>query len=805
MSSDAPPCYLEHVPSRPVRPCLTLAFWRDPGRSSDPETGESGEATIERLGENTDTSGMGVKARHMLWLMSNGERVPPTWAIPVGAPVDASMAALDAAGPFAVRSSANVEDSADSSYAGQFVTELDVDREDVPAAIERVRQSATAERVTAYREHLGAETEVAMGVLVQTMIRPIASGVAFSRNPMTGLNEVVVEAVTGRGDLLVDQGVTPDRWVRRWGSWTESPDAGAISDDLATRVVDDTMRIAEAYGSPVDLEWVWDGSDVWWVQLRPITGLGEVGIYSNRISKEVMPGIIKPLVWSVNVPMVNRAWVDLFTEAIGRNDIEPESLAKAFAYRSYFNMGAIGDIFELLGMPRDSLENLLGLPAGEDKPSFKPTLGTIRKMPRMLAMAAGKSRYRRKVGSEVDALNSAYEPYATVDLAARSDDELLSDIDELTTLGVRAAYANIVTPLLANLYNGLLRRRLSKAGLDPESVDIADTGALVDVNPNPHLDAMAVKVADLDEATITAVREHGYDALPAALKGDVDRFLGRFGHLSASGNDFSVAPWRETPDAVAAMVVDHAATTGASTRTPWSEARATLGAASRPIAGVLRNRTKDYVAHRESVSFTYTYGYGLFRRYFTEIGRRLVERDVLGATDDVMYLYLAELRATVRGESLEVAPQALVSARRDEMAQLADVAMPEVIYGDDFVPTKAVQGEGTLTGIPTSRGHYRGTLRIVRDTSDFSNVKAGDVIAIPYSDVGWTPLFARAGAVVAEAGGMLSHSSIVAREYRIPCVVSVDGALRLPDGATVAVDGYAGTVVVEDGSVTRET
>jgi len=88
---------------------------------------------------------------------------------------------------------------------------------------------------------------------------------------------------------------------------------------------------------------------------------------------------------------------------------------------------------------------------------------------------------------------------------------------------------------------------------------------------------------------------------------------------------------------------------------------------------------------------------------------------------------------------------------------------------------------------------------VVRDTSEFQKVMPGDVIAIPYSDVAWTPLFARAGAVVAESGGMLSHSSIVAREYRIPCVVSVAGATKLPDGATVVVDGYAGSVVVEDG------
>lgn len=66
----------------------------------------------------------------------------------------------------------------------------------------------------------------------------------------------------------------------------------------------------------------------------------------------------------------------------------------------------------------------------------------------------------------------------------------------------------------------------------------------------------------------------------------------------------------------------------------------------------------------------------------------------------------------------------------------------------------------------------------------------------PYSDVGWTPLFAKAGAVVSESGGMLSHTSIVAREYRIPAVVSVAGACRLEDGSKVTVNGYNGDVAL---------
>jgi phosphohistidine swiveling domain-containing protein len=87
----------------------------------------------------------------------------------------------------------------------------------------------------------------------------------------------------------------------------------------------------------------------------------------------------------------------------------------------------------------------------------------------------------------------------------------------------------------------------------------------------------------------------------------------------------------------------------------------------------------------------------------------------------------------------------------------------------------------------------------VRGAQDFDRVEAGDIIVIPFSDVGWTPLFTRAAGVVAEAGGMLSHSSIVAREYGIPCVVSVENAtIAVPDGATVIVDGVSGTVLVED-------
>jgi pyruvate,water dikinase len=745
---------------------------------------------------------IGGKAAHILWLLGNDFRVPETWVIPAGEPPpkEAFLATgLPDDGPWAVRSSAAVEDGFESSYAGQFATVLDVTGPGaVAAAIRRVHDSATGATAAAYRERMGDGAPVAMAVMVQRMVSPRASGVAFSRNPMTGLNEVVIEAVAGKGDALVGGGVTPERWIRRWGAWSARPDAGATLPELVARgIAAETIRAGEEFGSPVDLEWVWDGNEVWWVQVRPITGLDDVSVYSNRISREVMPGMIKPLVWSVNVPVVNRAWISLFGELIGPNDLQPEQLAKSFAYRSYFNMGTIGEIFALLGMPRDGLEMLLGLPA-ESKPKFRPSAATMRHLPRLLTNVLRKARYGAKLQPEIDELRRRFATIAKADLEALSDSGLLSKVDELAQITTRAAYANIVTPLLANLYVALLRRSLNRKAIDPDDLDLELGDPTNPYNPNPALDRLGTLIAAAGPETVDAVRAEGLPALPDHLEPALEQFMREFGHLSDSGNDFSVPPWVEQPDAVLRMAIDHAEVSGEHHATPWQTATANLGPVARRTLRLLHSRSSEFVDHREQVSFVYTYGYGLFRPIFHEIGRRMVKRDLIGSEEDVMYLERDEIRTALLDGSPTRPPGELVALRRQEMADLADVAMPETIFGDDFVPVKQGLLEvDEVAGVATSRGRHRGTLRVVTGIDDFARVEAGDVIAIPFSDIGWTPLFARAGAVIAEAGGILSHSSIVAREYRIPCVVSVGGATNLPDGATVVVDGYTGTVIVE--------
>ena len=441
-------------------------------------------------------------------------------------------------------------------------------------------------------------------------------------------------------------------------------------------------------------------------------------------------------------------------------------------------------------------------PAGSERPRFKPTRATYRHTPRMLQLAWKLNRYDRRLERQLPVLEARYRALAGIDPRSLGETELLDRVDELMRLTRRMAYANIVAPLLMNAYGSLVRRRSEKLGIDGARVDPAlGMEGIHDFDPRSALDALAVEAAAIPEASRSALETDGYAALAddpalAGLRHGIDAFLVRFGHLGDNGNDFSTPRWHEQPDTVVRMIL-HSQPAPERAALGWDDVRPRASGPQRVILGRLFRRAATFRRLRESVSFQYTFGYELVRGTFLALGDRLVARQVLAEADDIFYLTLDEVRAAVRDGGGE--PARIAATRRAEVAAAEDLDLPEVILGDDFVPRhKPAAGASTLLGVPSSRGTYRGPARVIRSTDEASRLGRGDVLVVPYSDVAWTPLFARAGAVVAESGGMLSHSSIVAREHGIPCVVSTPGCLALRDGAMVHVDGFTGVVTVEE-------
>ena len=768
-----------------------------------------------------DESSIGNKARNLKYLADKGEPVPRTLvccaelhALYQNSPQEALRLLrsvlcdrISEDRMYAVRSSANVEDQTRHSFAGQFETYLDVKGLDhIIEAVKNVWDSVHSERVQAYGSKTAVSVDdIEMAVIVQEMVSAAVSGVAFSHNPLNGLHETVIEAVGGSGDELARKGVTPVRWIHKWGSWIERPERPILSDETAEQVAKTTERLSKSMGGPVDIEWVFDEKKVYCLQVREITGLENINVYSNRLSKEFLPGAIKPLIWSINVPLVNSAWVRLLTEVTGPNDIDPESLAKPFFYRAYFNMGALGRIFERLGFPPDAIELLSGLgPEGPKKPTFRPTVKTLPLLPKMIRCAVHKLRFQRPLTEFLDRTRAAFDEFGATDISDKTDREVVTMVERLYDITQHTAYFNIVAPLLSWAYHAGLRRQLAPLDVPLEDLDDyvrATAGGADDPAPrltelNQSLKSLPQRLQYAEGSSLLTDLVSSTDEGCRGFKDQLDGFIRDFGHFSENGNDFSTPPWRETPDLIVDMI--RSCTTAGEDTKRTRLADLNIRAPKRVIITWLLRKSIDYKLYRDKVSSLYTFGYGLFRDYFLEIGRRLCANRVITSADDVFFLTWKEIRDILTDPG-ERDLTFLVQSRRREMSKFRDIDsfLPNVIYGDREPVLKEGLGD-VLEGLPTSGGVYSGPVKVVRGFSDFDKITDGDVLVVPYSDVGWTPLFAKAGAIVAEAGGMLSHSSIVAREYNIPAVVSVSGACRLDDHTFVTVDGQQGLVRIEE-------
>lgn len=706
---------------------------------------------------------------------------------------------------YAVRSSANLEDSLSRSFAGQFTSLLNIRGVDQTLrAVETVWRAAQSEAVQTYLQRaLNPLDQLLMAVIIQEMVEPVLSGVSFSLNPVTGQEEIIVEAVRGEGTQLVQCGVTPARWVSRWGTWMEKTEDEHFPVAVMEQIAQQTQRIAQRLWRHIDLEWVYDGQKLYWVQLRDITALHTGDIYDNRIAREMTPGLIKPLVWSTSIPVHTRQWTRILNELVGDTHIQPERLVKSFHYRAYYNMGQFGRVFASLGMPPDSLERMMGvLPPGASRPKFMPGPSFLLKAPRAIGFALDKIQFGQRAGRDYQRLQQQVRSFVNPLQVELSPADLLQQVDQVIGLQEQISYNTILSILLMQIYNGLLRKYLKGRGVDPNQFDLTDDWeSLKAFHPNLYLADLHRCYLDLEPSLQTRLIQGDLQALEqepglAEFRRRFREFLESFGHLSDSTVDFTSVPWRESPAMILRLVCEFTLPESNSAgKKRLQDLRG--GPLSFRHLCFLYQRARQFCLYREMYSSLYTYTLMLLRDSFHALGAQLVEQGRLSSWEDIFYLYLDELRQWAKGTGDGQEFSLLVAQRAAEMEESRHALVPDVIYGDAAPPLLPAR-TSQLQGIPTSRGYYAGQVKVVRGLNDFHKLEAGDVLVIPYSDVGWTPLFARAGAVIAESGGILSHSSIIAREYNIPAVVSVKSAMDLADGAWVEVDGYKGLVYLKE-------
>ena len=198
----------------------------------------------------------------------------------------------------------------------------------------------------------------------------------------------------------------------------------------------------------------------------------------------------------------------------------------------------------------------------------------------------------------------------------------------------------------------------------------------------------------------------------------------------------------------------------------------------RLVCGRLWESTRRYMELREATSLIMSEETYLMRRALRQLAAHLVTQRSIDSASDIFYLYHDELRDRLAGRLGEEEARRRIALRKEEMDRDARMAPPETFCGEagEFGPSLSDEDE-FLSGISGSPGRAHGTARVVLDPSQLQEPPtAEDILVVPFTDVGWTPLLPGIRGIVAETGGQLSHTSIIAREYGLPAVVGVEDA-----------------------------
>jgi pyruvate,water dikinase len=514
------------------------------------------------------------------------------------------------------------------------------------------------------------------------------------------------------------------------------------------------------------LEWLYYDNKVWWIQLREITTIDELDFYSNRMSSEHLPGLIKPLIWSINIPLVCGAWITLLEEIIGNTNLLPMDMAKQFYFRAYYNMSALGKLFEKIGIPRDSLEIMM---RGDKDASIRPK-PPLWLYPKLLRFAITKTFFERKLQRHLKESEKTIKRFK--EKKASNAKEALSIIDELFKYNKEAAYFVIVSQLLHNIFHRFFMR-LSKDNVSELSLE----PTMPSINPTYSLRELSSHIFLTEDKNLTIDKILS----DRTLSEEYLNFIDHFGHLSDSGNDFSEPTWLEVPEQVLSLI-KFQIENKSETVSPRKHGKS-----------LLYKKVIRLYELREKISFNYTKSYGLFRNFYLIIAKELVKMKILEEESDIFYLEDSTIRQILSGESVE--RKKSIQELKQEMKNLRDIVPPSEIYGNNPPPVLYRKTEVTeFKGIPASNGYYKGIVKHVKSLSEFNQVEIGEILVIPFSDISWLPILSKAGAIISESGGILSHAAVVAREYNIPAILGVKSAFKIPEGADVFIDGYKGVI-----------
>lgn len=733
-------------------------------------------------------------------------------------------------GTYAVRSSMVGEDQVNASFAGQLDTFLNVEAEHVLSAIEKCYLSLYKPNAQQYISDHNSDQTVeehkskAMAVIIQQMVQPVFSGVAFTANPINGRREFIIEAIAGYGERIVSEGITPDRYIVNSRGKIERmmplvKDGPLLSSEQILQLAESANRIATHMGFPQDIEWVWDGKHFVFLQTRPITTINGKNIYSSKLMADMSPGLVKPLQWSTcSQAMVIKVFGRLFTEIIGANDLDFKQSIRLIHSRLYANMTFFEKLLTQVGLPMNFFEMITRDETGQRK---KPPL-TFRLLYvsvfRLVPFIWKYARINDQMNAFLVKQDSLLEKYRKTNWSQAGVHDKYQQFIRLLDLHTDAQWHIIISSFNMSIRNTILKKMVRRHAPSVESSDlIKGLYGLQGLEPNRVIEELSRQLKQLSADTIKLCADGNSEAIRKELStseagqkllADFYSFMNNFGHYSANTTNFTEKRWIENESMIWSMIGNGALKDASEDLSKgkkiWvekkNEVMAHLSILHKPLFSFLLNSTVRYLNLKEKISLMLSEDTYQIRRLTLSIGDDLVKKGLINKPEDIYYLYFDELEL-ILNENSDVVLKEKVAERTSRLEADANIIPEDTICGDHVIPVCSnFDDPGVfLSGICGSSGCKKGYALVVQNPGDvMRTLTSDDILVVPFSHVGWTLLFSHIGGIVAETGGQLSHTSIMAREYSIPALVNVPGATQLiKTGQPLTLDADHGRVYLK--------
>ena len=733
---------------------------------------------------------LGSKAKNLQILKAAGFNVPDFQLVHFEDIQNESYEINLQAQKYAVRSAANVEDGAESSFAGQFTTFLNVSKKDLKNKIQTCANATTASKKYAESKNINTKN-LKVDVIVQEMIDADFAGVIFTANPQGLLNESIIVVAPGLGENVVAEKskATSYYYNTTDNLYYADGDKDYLDENTIQKLIALSQQIEEVLTKNLDIEYAIKNGEIYILQARPITTLktNHPLVLDNSNIVESYPGISLPLTISF-AKMIYSGVFESVCRRVVRDEKELQKHQSVFKQmvgssngRLYYKISNWYEIINFLPFSQKILpmwEESLGL-----KNSFKHQHEAnfwlhARVAKNFLKELKNSQKNMAWLNKKFIAVEKAYRANYSEDLNLQQSLDLFYQLADslfphwdLTLINDMYCFINV----------GLLKKKQGERANETIS-------AISNLESMKPVETMILLAADKNELSKDEYQLR------------FNRYIEDYGdrnveELKLEGLTFRTNPellerrieaYRKDPENLYRLAdeIRH------KTRTSQKD--------------LLAKRCASGIRNREISRLNRSRIFGMVREIMLHIGKILTEEKAIKTQSDIFYLTIEEIESYNK-KAYDL--QSIIKNRKQEyqiFAQLPNYS--KLIFTEqefDKLPQKLnthpqkLDSTNILNGTPCSNGTVSGEALIIKSPTEQYDT-TGKILVTRSTDPGWVFMLSTAKGIISERGSLLSHTAIISRELKIPSVVGVENATKLlKNGDKITLDGKTGKITIE--------